>query len=300
MHALPYYCRPRLASPFAALVALTLLAPAHPVGAQAVPPPLDTPIGRLEYDGQSDFSHIRIRRNGQIRSMLFVRDGGEEVLETQIDLRRPYVLQFEYLRFLFTSYLLKSEQEDVLIIGLGGGGMIHFLHRLDPNVRIDAVEIDPVVVQLADQYFDVRSQGATRIFTADGLKFIAETDKKYDAIYMDAFLKPSADTDGTGAPLALRTQQFYQQLQQRLKPGGVVAFNLNPHPQLNDDVRAIAQAFPQTYMFPLSRYAGAVVLASTASKRVEPRELVVRGRELDRRFRSTLRFQELAARVQRH
>jgi hypothetical protein len=30
--------------------------------------------GRLEFDGASDFSHIRIRRRGDVRSMLFVRD----------------------------------------------------------------------------------------------------------------------------------------------------------------------------------------------------------------------------------
>ncbi|MCC6493361.1 MAG: fused MFS/spermidine synthase [Pirellulales bacterium] len=282
-----------------AAAALSVLAPVASGLGQAVPPPLDASAGRLEYDGHSDYSHIRIRRNGQLRSMLFVRDGGQEVLESQVDLRRPYLLQFEYLRFMFTSYLVQPHQQDVLIVGLGGGGMIHFLRRLDPAVRIDAVEIDPLVVQLAGKYFDVRSEGTTRLITADAFKYIAESEKQYDAIYLDAFLKPSADTDGTGAPLALRTQQFYQQLQRRLKPGGVVAFNLNPHADIDGDIRGIAAAFPQTYVFPLSRFGGAVALASSEQQRLQPAELTARGAELDRRFRSTLRFQELARRVQR-
>jgi spermidine synthase len=203
------------------------------------------------------------------------------------------------LRFLFTSYLFRPEQEDVLIVGLGGGGMIHFFRRTDPKVRIDAVEIDPLVVRLANKYFGVRTEGTVRIETADGLKFIAETDKKYDAIYMDAFLKPSVDTDDTGAPLSLRTRQFYQQMQTKLKAGGVVAFNLNPHPGLQDDIRTISQAFPQTYVFPLSGIGGAVVVGSTESNRLAPTELITRGRELDRRLRATVRFQEMARRVQR-
>lgn len=281
-----------------AVLIIALLTPASAY-AQVGPPPQETAVGRLEYDGQSEFSHIRIRRHGQTRTMLFVRDGGVEVLESQIDLRRPHVLQFEYLRFLFTSYLLKPVQEDILIVGLGGGGMVHFLHRLDPKARIDAVEIDPLVVELADKYFDVRSQGTTRIIIADGFKFIADTDKHYDAIYMDAFLKPSAETDGTGAPLALRTLQFYQQLQSKLKPGGVVAFNINPHSGLEEDIRGIAAAFSQVYVFPLSQFTGAVALASTDPRRLSPRELVTHGRELDRRLRSTVKFQELATRVQR-
>ena len=96
-------------------------------------------------------------------------------LESRIDLKRPDVLQFEYLKHLFTSYLFRDPQQDVLIIGLGGGGMIHFLRHADPGVRIDAVEIDPLVVQLADKYFGVRSGENVNIITADGLKFIAET-----------------------------------------------------------------------------------------------------------------------------
>lgn len=281
------------------MLAISLLAPGSRASAQAVPPPLDAPAGRLEYDGRSEFSHIRIRRSGHIRSMLFVRDGGEEVLESRIDLRRPHVLQFEYLRLFFATYLLQPQQQDVLIVGLGGGGMVHFLRRLDPAIRIDAVEIDPAVVALAGKYFDVHSEGTTRIVTADGLQYIAAAEKRYDAIYMDAFLKPSAATDSTGAPLALRTGEFYRQLQARLNPGGVVAFNLNPHADLENDIREIAAAFRQTYVLPLARGGGAVVLASPDQARIPPGELAARGRDLDRRHRSTVRFQELAARLQR-
>lgn len=281
------------------LACAVVAAIAPPRACPAAEPAAQNFAGRLEHAAESKFSRIRIRRSGTVRSMLFERDSGEEVLESQIDLRRPHELKFEYLKFLFTTYLLKNPQEDVLIIGLGGGGMIHFLRQLDPKIRIDAVEIDPVVVELADKYFGVRSEGSTTITTADGFQFIADAKKKYDAIYMDAFLKPSEATDGTGAPLALRTDEFYRQLQDKLKPGGVVAFNLNPHEQLADDVRAIAAAFPQTYVFPLSRYAGAVVLGSTASERLGPVELATRGRGLDRQYKSTLWFEEMARRVNR-
>ena len=255
--------------------------------------------GVLEHEAESEFSHIRIRKRGSVRSMIFVRDTGEEVLESQLDLRRPEVLRFEYLKFLFTSYLLRDRQEDVLIVGLGGGGMVHFLRHLDSKVRIDAVEIDPLVVRLADEYFDVRTGGNVNIITADGLKYLVEAEKKYDVIYMDAFLKPSADTDDTGAPLALRTRRFYEQVQQKLKPGGAVAFNLNPHVNLAADLQTIAEAVPQSYVFPLSRGLGAVAVGSTESERVPAGELVRRGRALDGRFDTTLSFYDLARRLRR-
>lgn len=280
----------------AALPAAVLELPCDAVAAETAPVNF---AGELEYDGQSAYSHIRIRRRGPVRSMLFVRDTGEEALESQIDLRRPHFLQLEYLRLMFASYLLHGEQQDVLIVGLGGGGMVHFLRHVDPEVNVDVVEIDSEVVRLADAYFNVRSEGRVNIVTADGLKFIADAKKRYDAIYMDAFLKPSAETDGTGSPLALRTRQFYLQLQEKLKPGGVVMYNLNPHPQLADDVREISDAFPQTYVFPLAQFGGAVVAGSTEAARVDPRELARRGAELDRRFKTDLSFHEMARRVRR-
>jgi spermidine synthase len=229
--------------------------------------------------------------------MLFVRDSGDEVMESQIDVRRPHVLRFEYLRALFASYLFCDRQEDVLIVGLGGGGMVHFLQKYDPAVRIDAVEIDPLVVELADKYFGVRTGGNVNIVTADGLKFIAETEKKYDVIYMDAFLKPSAETDATGAPLELRTQEFYRQMQEKLKPGGVAAFNINPHQGMVEDVRGVVRAFAQSYEFPLPRGQGVVVAATMDGARRAKPELIRRARELEKRFGGTVPMGEIAKRL---
>jgi spermidine synthase len=136
------------------------------------------------------------------------------------------------------------------------------MNRHQPGVRVDAVEIDPAVVAIADRYFGVRSTENVQIITADAFDFLAKTEAKYDVIYMDAFLKPSGGTDGTGAPLRLRTLRFYEQIQGKLKPEGLVVFNLNWHRRVGDDVRTIRDGFPQTYVFSLPRQGGYVVFAS--------------------------------------
>ena len=258
------------------------LALAWPAASGAAGAPRETAAGVLELDTRSAFSHIRIRKRGSLRSMLFVRDNGDEVFESQIDLAQPHVLQFEYPRFLAANYLLRPKPKSVLVVGLGGGMMVHFLRHIDPGLRIDVVEIDPVVVRLADEYFNVRPGAGLNIITADGLKFLAETRDKYDVIYIDAFLKPSAATDATGAPLDQRARQFYKALQTKLNPGGLAAFNVNRHDRDAEDVRNIRGAFAQTYVFPLSHEL--VVLGSTDGARVAGSELERRGRELDRRL----------------
>lgn len=227
--------------------------------------------GPVEYQVVSKFSRIGVRKNGTVRTLVFVRDSGEEAYESQIDMAAPHELKFEYLKSLFLSYGVVREPKRVLIVGLGGGAMLHFLAKYDPDVHVDVVEIDPVVVQIAKKYFGVKpgEEGQSpEVFVDDGVAFIGRSKEKYDVIYLDAFLKPSDSTDSTGVPLAQRTQRFYGEIQEALKPGGAAVFNINPHPAMADDLKGIRKAFPQIYSFTLPAAAGKVVVASTDSTKL--------------------------------
>jgi spermidine synthase len=138
----------------------------------------------LELDTKSDFSHIRLRRQGSVRSLLFVRDSGVEVTETMMDRKKPHDLLVAYTRLMFASYLFCPRQEQSLIVGLGGGAMIRFIKRYDPKLRVEAVEIDPAIIRIADRYFDVRSEGNVKITTADGLQFLEKTENRYWVVKM--------------------------------------------------------------------------------------------------------------------
>ncbi len=277
---------------------LAALVGAKPQAAVAAGAPRDNFAGRLEYEGRSEFSHVCVRRMGDVRSLVFVRDNGDEVLETQVDLRKPYVLKFEYLRYLFASYLFRDQQSDVLIVGLGGGGMVHFLRRYDPQVRIDAVEIDPLIVDIADKYFGVR--GGERQHRDGGWVQGHRRGRQDVRRDLHGRLSEAVGPDRRdGAPLELRTRRFYEQMQKRLKPGGLVMLNLNPHEGLAEDMRGIREAFPQAYEFMLPRGEGAVVAASTDANRVGATELVERAKGLERRFEGTVSFREMPKRLKK-
>jgi spermidine synthase len=254
--------------------------------------------GRVELDVQSEFSHIRLRKSDSVRTLLFVRDSGEEVVESGVDLDRPHELLVEYTRFMFLSYVHRPQPRRVLIVGLGGGSMVHFLKHYDPQVAVDVVEIDPAIISIADKYFGIRSEGNVKIIQADGLKYLTETDARYDVIYMDAFLKPSPSTDVSGVPLALKTVEFYQQVQEKLVPGGIVVFNLNPHAGTRSDVATIGQAFRQTYTYRLP-VGGLVVVATTSGERLTRAAILRQAAALDRRFQTSFQFERLARELQR-
>lgn len=254
--------------------------------------------GAVEFETRSTFSHIRIRRSGSVRTMIFVRDSGEEAWESQMNLRSPHVLRFTYLQHMFASYLLLPEQNRVMIVGLGGGSMVHFLQKYDPKVRIEAIEIDPVVVELAERFFAVRQNDNVRLVVADAFDYLKRTQNRYDVIYMDAFLKPSAGTDDTGVPLRLRTQEFYRQIQKLLTENGSVVFNINPHDQMQQDIAVISESFPQTYVFSLPESDGVVVVGSMQAERLTATQLKAAGKQIDERFKAAFSFATIAGRLQ--
>lgn len=249
-------------------------------------------VGSLEHEEVSAFSHIRVRRAGDVRALTFVRDNGQEVIQSRVDLAAPHTLVSPYARSMFASYLYQPQPRRVLIVGLGGGAMVRFLTHHEPHVQIDAVEIDPAVVRLADQYFGVRSGGQVRVHTADAVKFVESVTDRFDMILMDAFLRPSSDTDTTGVPTRLKTLEFLGRLKQALAPGGVVAFNVNEHASMADDIAAITTAFGQVAVYRSPPSDNKVVIAAAAAMPTDD-ELRARLGALEPRFGGALSLAEV-------
>ncbi|HYE84742.1 MAG TPA: fused MFS/spermidine synthase [Vicinamibacterales bacterium] len=249
-------------------------------------------IGDLEHEEVSAFSRIRVRRDGDVRAMTFVRDNGQEAVQSRVDLSAPHTLQSPYARGMFASYLYQPQPRRVLIVGLGGGAMVRFLTHHEPHLQIDAVEIDPAVVRIADQYFGVRSAGNVRVHTADAVKFVESITDRYDLILMDAFLRPSSDTDATGVPTRLKTLEFLGRLKQALTPGGAIAFNINEHSGMADDIAAVATAFGGVAVYRCPPSQNKVAIA-TADAMPTDEQIRSRMAALDARFGGALSFSEV-------
>jgi spermidine synthase len=275
-----------------ALLAVTLLAAAGAFVVWSMSP--ERTIGRLEHEEVSDFSRIRIRSDGDVRALTFVRDNGQEVVQSRINLATPHTLQSPYARAMFASYLYQPGPRRVLIVGLGGGAMVRFLTHHEPQAQIDAVEIDPAVVRLAGEYFDVREGGNVRVHTADAVAFIESTTERYDLILMDAFLRPSRGTDATGVPSGLKTLEFLGRLRAALAPGGIVAFNINEHDTVADDIASVVSAFGHAAVYRCPPSDNKVVIAGESGLATDD-EVRARMAALDVRFQGALSFAEILA-----
>ncbi|MCB1232314.1 MAG: fused MFS/spermidine synthase [Verrucomicrobiae bacterium] len=244
--------------------------------------------GEVIHEATSAFAHLRVREKGSVRSLMFVESDGTELMQSRIDLEKPEHLELRYSRAMFVSFLFRPNQQRVLIVGLGGGGMVRFLNAAMPETRVDAVEIDPAVVSAAAEFFGTENGPRTTIHTADAFEYLGDpAGPKYDVIYMDAFLRPPVE-EGAAELVEkaqrLKTAAFLEQIRARLvkEPGGLVAFNLiEREPSTPDDLAAIRSVFPSVYEFPVAQTGNLVVIASTEAERVSAEELGKRAAELE-------------------
>lgn len=107
----------------------------------------------------------------------------------------------------------------VLIIGGGDGGVAREVlkHPLVDSVVL--CEIDEAVVRVSKQFLPFMSSSFSdprlEVKIEDGLKFVKNTDEKFDVIITDS-------SDPTGPAVGLFNREYYESLYNALESGGVI------------------------------------------------------------------------------
>jgi spermidine synthase len=131
----------------------------------------------------------------------------------------PFRTRFEYSDYLQLPLAYRPQTRRILYIGLGGGSAPKRTWRDFPAARLQVVELDPEVVDVAYKYFAVPRDPRLRIEVEDGRRFLVANDGRWDAIVVDAFYSDSI-------PFHLATREFLELARSRLAPGGTVTTNI--------------------------------------------------------------------------
>lgn len=114
---------------------------------------------------------------------------------------------------------------NALILGLGGGSVIQTLKSEKKFTgKITAVEIDPIIINIAANEFNIRSNEQTSIICDDAYNFVIQEKIKYDLIIVDLFI----DNKIPDKFLAI---EFWKQILDLLHEGGYVIFNTLCNPK---------------------------------------------------------------------
>lgn len=114
--------------------------------------------------------------------------------------------------------------KNVLVIGGGDGGAIREFLKYPSLESITMIELDERVVQLCKKYIPSISNGSfdspkLKLFFQDGVKFIRESNEKFDVIMLDL-------TDPFGPSVELYTKEFYHELSMHLTENGFISLHI--------------------------------------------------------------------------
>ena len=116
--------------------------------------------------------------------------------------------------------LAHGAASEVLIVGGGDGGALRDVLKHRTVDRATMVEIDASVVDMCREFMPSLSDGAfdnsrADIVIADGVKFVAETERRFDVIIIDS-------TDPIGPAIPLFSDEFYADCRNILTEDGIV------------------------------------------------------------------------------
>ena len=176
--------------------------------------PIKTSSWREVYRANSNFGRLQVlsASNETRRLYLYLDDFLDQ--DTYDPGAKKSIAAFTYmLHDLARGY--NTNIHDVLCLGLGVG--IVPMQFAREGARVDAVEINPAVLPLAEKFFDFEP-ARVHVTIDDARHFLNGAKTHYDAIILDAFV-------GDSSPSHLFSREAFAAMRRVLNPGGVLVIN---------------------------------------------------------------------------
>jgi spermidine synthase len=157
----------------------------------------------------------RLHANSQTVSLSF--EG--TLIQSCMRLDDPDDLVLDYTRAMMGALLFNPQPRQVLMIGLGGGSMVKYIHRHVPSAHLTVVEISQAVIDLRHTFHIPADDARLQVVCADDAKFMVKPLCSYDLILVDGFT-------GEGIAEALCSRSFYGHCRKALTAEGLLVANV--------------------------------------------------------------------------
>ena len=146
--------------------------------------------------------------------------------------------------FMFGPALAHGDR--TLVLGMGAGGSVWATRLAAPTAEIDAVEIDPEVVNAARRFFELPTDGRMHVHTEDARRYLRDTRATYDVVHVDLY------QGGNVQPFYLVTAETFARIRAVLHDDGVMVMNVYDGAAaqrlLASVERTIHESFPSVYV----------------------------------------------------
>jgi len=150
-------------------------------------------------------------------------------------------LVIPYTRVIMSFLLLEPSPRHVAMIGLGGGSLAKYCYRYLPGTEITAVEINPGVIALRNEFAIPADDVRFRVLLGDGAEWVADAARQSnvqpDVLIVDGF-------DADGLPAQLSSQRFYDDCFAALADNGIMVVNMwKGYPHYDEYLARINNSF---------------------------------------------------------
>lgn len=187
---------------------------------------------------ESAYQYVRVERSGDA-TRLCLNEGLDSyhslAFAGDVMTRGAY---YDSLSLMAAGPLTSSSSPRVLVLGFAAGTVARQMLALfgdGRDLRIDGVELDPVVAQLAQPYFGLPDDPRISIHVdVDARSVLDRTDLRYDVIVVDAY------SQQIHVPFQLCSREFFASVREHLAPGGLFVSNVSAFSADDRALRAIA------------------------------------------------------------
>ena len=213
------------------------------------------------YEAESAYNYIQVlKKDGYTYLRLNEGQGIHSIY-------KPGELNYggPWQQFLAGPFFYKDElPEDVsrmAIIGLAAGTTARQASAVFPNVIIDGYELDPEIVKVGMEFFDMNLHNLI-IHVEDGRWGLTSSSFKYDVIAVDAYRPPYI-------PWHMTTREFFQVAYEHLSGKGTLVINVGRAPddrRLIDGLAStISSVFPSVYVMDIPGTFNSMIYATRES-----------------------------------
>lgn len=180
---------------------------------------------------------VRVTDEG--RGLCALWAGGRDAVQSLGWPSRPRRLALPYAKSVIAGLAAAERLQSFLVVGLGGGTLPRFLHATLPAARIEAIELDPVIVQAAKACFGLVPDERLIVHEGDAVELLPRLSRRFDVVLLDAF-------SGDQLPRPLLTPTFLAAVKRRLAPDGTLLANVWSE-RLHPDAREVEAAYRQSF-----------------------------------------------------
>lgn len=184
--------------------------------------PLKHDVGQV-YEGESAYNYIEVIERGDSRYLLLNEGQAIHSVYTPGQLATFGTWDYFLAAPFFNEPPVSAASVDRLgIVGLAAGTIAKQYTAAFGPIPIDGWEIDPEIIRVGRQYFDMTEPNLNAI-VADGRMGLKQSAHRYSVIAVDAYRPPYI-------PFHLTTVQFFELVHSRLTDDGVLVINVGRTP----------------------------------------------------------------------